>query len=219
MSLPVLADRETGELVEDPTSYMAIVLHRAKSWLEEAQSIDDVRDARAMAVGYEAVIREKELGFDAQLAATEIVRRCERRIGELKTFTAVNAGQGKARMEEIAMSSATVGDFDAAVDEARDEGNLSRANVVRKIRGDATPADPDPLDDAGDAAMALALNVFDELCELPFHIDALIAKWDDLREDHLQAGERWSVPLMSASNAINRLLERTHEVTPMRRVK
>ena len=29
------------------------------------------------------MIREKELAFDAQLSATEIVRRCERRIGEL----------------------------------------------------------------------------------------------------------------------------------------
>jgi hypothetical protein len=62
---------------------MQTVLHRAKSWLDEAQNIDEVRNAKAVALGYETVIREKEMAFDAQLAATEIVRRCERRVGEL----------------------------------------------------------------------------------------------------------------------------------------
>jgi hypothetical protein len=75
---------------------MSTVLHRAKSWLQEAQNIDAVRDTKAIAVGYESVIREKELAFDAQLAATEIVRRCERRIGEL-----VREGQGRGEIARV----------------------------------------------------------------------------------------------------------------------
>lgn len=55
-----------------------------------------MRDTKAIAVGYESVIREKELAFDAQLAATEIVRRCERRIGEL-----VREGQGRGEIARV----------------------------------------------------------------------------------------------------------------------
>ncbi len=54
----------------DPVAYMALVLNRAKGWLDEAQNVDTAREAKAIAVGYEAVIHEKELAFDAQLAAT-----------------------------------------------------------------------------------------------------------------------------------------------------
>jgi hypothetical protein len=74
---------DQAALEADPVEYMSVVLNRAKGWLGEAASIEAVRDAKAIAVGYESVIREKELAFDAQLSATEIVRRCERRIGEL----------------------------------------------------------------------------------------------------------------------------------------
>jgi hypothetical protein len=84
--LPIKTD--TTSMETDPVGYMTTVLYRAKSWLAEAQSIDDVRNTKAIAVGYESVIREKEMAFDAQLSATEIVRRCERRVGEL-----VRAGQ------------------------------------------------------------------------------------------------------------------------------
>jgi hypothetical protein len=72
-----------NDVLADPVESMALMLNRAKGWLGEAQSLDEVRQAKAVAVGYEAVIREKELAFDAQLSATEIVRRCERRIGQL----------------------------------------------------------------------------------------------------------------------------------------
>ena len=94
----------------------------------------------------EAVIREKELGFDAQLAATEIVRRCERRIGELtqrgpgrpKETDRVGSvfSGGHERTDHYAMAGASPDDFDAAIAEARAEKNLSRANVVRKLQAD-----------------------------------------------------------------------------------
>jgi hypothetical protein len=150
-------------LDSSPSEYMAVVLNRAKGWLAEAQSIDEVRETKAIAVGYESVIREKELAFDAQLAATEIVRRCERRIGQL-----VREGQERGEIrtrgddtrtdlvrdkdevksargffqhsDEMSHSYAMAGapdeQFESALDEAKAEGNLSRANVVRKVKGE-----------------------------------------------------------------------------------
>jgi len=172
--LPIAPDELSVQA--DPTGYMEVMLHRAKGWLQEARNIDDVRDAKAIAVGYVAVIKEKELAFDAQLAATEIVRRCERRVGEL-----VRQGQDRGEIRgkgqritpplgadpltnqiyskpgpyDFAHPSEWNGNeagivqmtddvpreqFDAAIEEAKAEGNLSRANVVRKVKGEAKPA-------------------------------------------------------------------------------
>jgi predicted ribosome quality control (RQC) complex YloA/Tae2 family protein len=115
------------------------------------------------AVGYEHVIREKEMAFDAQLSATEIVRRCERRVGQLvregqeegtirkrgddcRTDLGNRGELGRSKdnfantkeyFESMAQAAVSDQQFDAAVSEARSEGNLSRANVVRKVKGEA----------------------------------------------------------------------------------
>lgn len=148
----------------DPIQHMSVVLNRAKGWLDEARSIDDVRAAKAIAVGYESVLREKELAFDAQLAATELVRRCERRIGELvregqREGTIRRQGdQSSTTVEKISvkeifadtnhkeqtdtyvMADVPAEGFEQAISEAREEGNLSRANVVRKVKGEQPKA-------------------------------------------------------------------------------
>jgi hypothetical protein len=159
---------DQAALEADPVEYMSVVLNRAKGWLTEAASIEDVRHEKAIAVGYESVIREKELAFDAQLSATEIVRRCERRIGELvregqergeirkrgegggdRNFVSADTKVSPAdvftsgHMEQVhsyAMADAPAEQFEQAVTEAREEGNLSRANVVRKVKGEPVPA-------------------------------------------------------------------------------
>lgn len=173
--LPVERDDQSLEL--DPVGYMSTVLHRAKSWLDEAQSIDDVRNAKAIAVGYENVIREKEMAFDAQLAATDIVRRCERRVGELVrqgqdegtitrrgsvgalpgprsggqpgskrggdlVSTAEIFSNNAEREDSYRLADASTEEFEQAIEEAKAEGNLSRANVVRKVKGE-TPKPPE----------------------------------------------------------------------------
>jgi hypothetical protein len=168
----IVAVGDAGALEADPVAYMAVVLNRAKGWLGEAQSIDVVREAKAIAVGYESVIREKELAFDAQLSATEIVRRCERRIGELvregqRAGSIATRGVNRYVLEAhgdallsphdaagidrnsrttlrdyYAAADATGEDFERAVGEAREEGNLSRANVVRKVK-DEKPKQPE----------------------------------------------------------------------------
>jgi hypothetical protein len=43
-------------------------------------------------------------------------------------------GSGQARSDAYQMGNAEPSEFDAAIDEARSEGNLSRANVVRKVK-------------------------------------------------------------------------------------
>ena len=123
------------------------------------------------------------LSMDAQLSATEIVRRCERRIGEL-----IREGQAEGTIlkpgEQLRRScspvtgehvvkrpidfltrselsgdgakqagtgqgiyaltdGSTPDDFERALATAKAERNLSRANVVRKIRGTPTPTSTD----------------------------------------------------------------------------
>lgn len=160
---------DAQDLTHDPVQYMAVVLNRAKEWLSEAQHIEEVRESRAVAVSYESYLREKELAFDAQLSATEIVRRCERRIGELVRAgqvegTVLKRGQTRAKLDvgpdrhlgpaeamgierknfnavtdHYAMADAGGERFEQAIADAKAEGNLSRANVVRKIKGGPTP--------------------------------------------------------------------------------
>lgn len=161
--MDLVAAPSASELESDPVGYMAIVLNRAKGWLAEAQSIDAVRETKAIAVGYESVIREKELAMDAELSATEIVRRCERRIGELvnegqQLGTILSRGQhpdrshgtevqspgdlfvsSKERKGSYVFADANPQDFDAAIEQAKTDGDLSRANLVRKVKGESKP--------------------------------------------------------------------------------
>lgn len=158
---------DAQDLTHDPVQYMAVVLNRAKEWLSEAQHIEEVRESRAVAVSYESYLREKELAFDAQLSATEIVRRCERRIGELvrqgqrdgklmsrgsNTRVDLVANDNLVTVTEAAgvghrsslkplydLAEADPQEFEEALAEAKAEGNLSRANVVRKVKGEPAP--------------------------------------------------------------------------------
>jgi hypothetical protein len=163
------AEPDANTFGVDAVEHMAGVRHRAMGWLAETNDIDAVRDAKATFVCYEALIRENKLAFDAKLSATECVRRCERRIGELvKLGQEVGTirskshnrprptvhrgtidgrarasdyipGGGKGYAEHRAMAGADDEQFEQAVEEAKAEGNLSRANVVRKLKGDDRP--------------------------------------------------------------------------------
>jgi hypothetical protein len=102
-----------------------------------------------------------QLGEEAQLSATEIIRRAERCIGLV-----IRKGQAEGRikkrgdsrggdvqvadiagMTRSALSNEAypladdVSDaqFDAAIEQAKAERNLSRANVVRKVKGKEKP--------------------------------------------------------------------------------
>lgn len=196
---------DAGELESDPVRYMAVVLHRAKGWLAEAQNIESVRDTKAIAVGYESVVREKELAFDAQLSATEIVRRCERRIGEL-----VREGQrsgtvrppsreigrpavghpdempkpkdffsgDEERTASYVLADAPDEQFEQAIDSGREEGNLSRANLVRKIKSETpapreTPRNNGAASNGGSARPAVVSRIADQAEAMAMAIGAL----------------------------------------------
>ena len=226
MSL-VPVERDRRALEADPVEYMAVVLHRAKGWLAEAQDVDSVREAKAIAVGYEAVIREKELAFDAQLSATEIVRRCERRLGELAprrgdigrnrgddlSRSETLIGQGKTADEHRTMAAAADEAFDAAVDEARSEGNLSRANVVRKLRPDG----------GGESFEERAYRTWAQLLTLLSRVPVAASEALEMAagvRDRLPAEpNEWLRVISRIREAIDSLEEEVGAQTVMRRIK
>ncbi len=111
----------------------------------------------------------KQLGKDAELSAAEIVRRAERGIGiairrgqeagEIRKIGHRRDGSEDTRLppdhyfshpkERTDIYAITDGigeeEFDAAIETARSEGNLTRANVLRKVKGE--PAKPKPQPD------------------------------------------------------------------------
>lgn len=157
---------------QDPAVYMEAMLGRAVMWLGEVQKIEDVINHKAATEAIKTFIREKELGRDAELAAAEIVRRCERRIAQLvrlgqerkeirqqgesiphtgralhelpKTVGEVLRPEDPRRgrfeaMELSPLAKPTDDEFNEAIAQAKTEENLSRANVIRKIKGEPAP--------------------------------------------------------------------------------
>jgi hypothetical protein len=171
---------------DDVGAYVVAVLDRARTWLQQATTTDlpEIIEARARAEAIRCYIAQKELGTDAQLAAAEIVRRAERRIGEL-----VREGQERGEIrrrgdgggdprfvdphrkqmrmspteffaspqaahETYAMTDGVTADeFEAVLDEAKAERNLTRANVVRKARQLKTSRDGSAAVDTGSSEL------------------------------------------------------------------
>jgi hypothetical protein len=160
------------DAANDPGASVVAALETAKGWLEQARVIDlpNVVEAKARAEAVRCYVAQKHLGKEAELAASEIVRRAERRIGELvregqaageirkqgehkviaNQHGAVDssgtnsspkqpAGEMFASTRDRADIYAMTDDvspdeFEEALGEAKDEENLSRRNVVRKVR-------------------------------------------------------------------------------------
>jgi hypothetical protein len=125
--------------------------------------IDDIVELKSQAEAIRVYTTTKQLGRDAELAAAEIVRRAERGIGVcirkgqeageiavqglniataqrqhrvVKTvFDYVTAAEWRGNEAGLVHLTDGVTDeqFDKAITEAKAEGNLSRANVVRKV--------------------------------------------------------------------------------------
>lgn len=171
MSTTALVRVDQAAVIEaDPVEFMTLALTQVTGWLKTAERIDDVREWKSQAVGYEALLRQKGMAVEAQLAAAEIQRRCERRIGELvkhgqEVGEIRTSGDGGPKdpsfakegshakpgpndffngnddkTHAYAMAAATDEEFDGALAEAREEGNISRANVVRKVKGEPAKA-------------------------------------------------------------------------------
>lgn len=155
----------------DPAEFVVQCLERGKTWLTEALTHGDL-DTMVNVKGYAATLRtatmQKQLGKDAELAATELVRRAERCIGlgiragqqdgsvnshgsNLNKHAGADRSPGYAprpvtdfatrgelhgdRIDGTGIydltDDVTDDDFERALSQARDEGNMSRANIGR----------------------------------------------------------------------------------------
>jgi hypothetical protein len=161
--LALAADASVADRAADPGEFVIQACERAKAWLREALDrgdIDQIVECKSQAEAIRVYTMSRQLGKDAQLSATEIVRRAERGIGVAirrgqEAGTVRRQGQGRgytqqlpkptdfAGHEELMGNQAGIYDmtdgvtddeFEDAVAEAKAEGNLSRANVVRKTR-------------------------------------------------------------------------------------
>lgn len=150
------------ERAADPAQFVVQACERAKAWLAEALDhgdIDQIVELKSQAEAIRIYTMSKQLGKDAQLSAAEIVRRAERGLGiairrgqaagdlrtsgqhsreafrDEKSSPTNYFGGGQEQADTYAMTDGVSdGHFDAALASARTEGNLSRANVVRKVR-------------------------------------------------------------------------------------
>jgi hypothetical protein len=193
--LVLAADPSVIEQAENPGALIIQACQHAKAWLckaLESGEIAQIAELKSRAEALRVYTAQKQLGRDAQLAATEIVRRAERGIG-----LAIRQGQEEgsiirhggtrgskhdgnefeprpvtdfATYDELNGNGSTTGiyamtdgvpdkDFEQAVVEAKNEENLSRANVVRKISQRRDPASrgdgehiPEPADRSSLAA-------------------------------------------------------------------
>jgi hypothetical protein len=155
-------DAQILNTVDDPGAFALQALDRAKSWLVQAQVSDlpEIVEAKARAEAIRCYIAQKELGKDAELAAAEIVRRAERRLGQL-----VREGQEEGviappsrkvgvkrhpdempslptsldyfvthqeRTDAFVLAGASDAEFEEGLADAKAEANVSRANVTRR---------------------------------------------------------------------------------------
>jgi hypothetical protein len=157
--LALLAAEPTSlEQYADPGAFVIAACIRAKQWLEQAVELGDfdrIVEMKSQAEAIRVYTAQKQIGRDAELAASEIVRRAERGLG-----LAIRAGQeagtvlakgvhglnnsaispkglfsGGADMSDAYAMTDGVSDeqFEDALAASKEEGNLSRANVVREV--------------------------------------------------------------------------------------
>ena len=89
----------------EPTNAAAVIeqLTLARDWLREQTGLDEVIPVLSQAEAIRLLVQKRDLGREAELAAAEIVRRVERRLGELWTIareegrTMTNSDAGKMR--------------------------------------------------------------------------------------------------------------------------
>lgn len=172
--LALASDPSVVERAADPAEFIIQSCERAKAWLREALDhgdIDAIAECKSQAEAIRVYTMSKQLGKDAQLSATEIVRRAERGIGvairrgqEAGTITIRGEHRGNqytngnVDQEDIPKPKVTgyvtrgelygggkragifditdhVTDdqFEEALTAAKDDGDLSRSNVFRKL--------------------------------------------------------------------------------------
>jgi len=144
------------------TARIIEICERGKEWLLLALAGDDIEqiaEVKSQAEALRVYAIQKQFGKDAELSAQELVRRAERGIGvairrgqEAGTIRRPSQATGGRVLDEKPAPSdffsgggetsdtyavtddVTAEQFDEAIEEAKAEENLSRANVVRKVK-------------------------------------------------------------------------------------
>ncbi len=144
-------------------------LQESRSWLTVAMRSTDptpIAEFKAWAATVEEATRQKKLGREIELDAAEMVRRAERGIGvairrgqeagEIAKRGDIGGHPGRGRGHDLArpadflgtdelrdaaypLATASDEQFEDVISEAKAEGNLSRANVVRKVKNQPAP--------------------------------------------------------------------------------
>lgn len=165
IALVATADEIATLPAADRAVMVTHALHESKQWLAVATKGTDptpIADFKAWAATVAEMTRQKGLASDIQADALEMVRRAERgldvavRNGQASGDISTDAGArwsvgnpdriskpsprdffvgGAERSDAHQMGDLTEQEFEEVIAEAREEGNLSRANVVRKIKG------------------------------------------------------------------------------------
>jgi hypothetical protein len=144
----VRVERDELALVDDPTAYTEMALGRAIGWLQEARTGDELREAKAVAATMETFIRQRELGFDAQRNASEMVTRVQVEIAKLERATVPRRGEigrgrdrssapevltgGRRAQEDKALAEATSEQLDEAIADVRAEGKAPTPGAVAR---------------------------------------------------------------------------------------
>lgn len=220
------------------------MLDQARAWLAHVRAAQDVHardiaDFRNFIATAAEAARRVKVSKECQLDAEEIVRRSERELGlAIREGQAAGEIKRRGRHGVLDANSISPGDlmrhadetvaiytvtddvtddrFEAALAEAKAEGNLSRANVVRKVKGE--PAKP-----KGDRH---------ELLRKTRHIDptrvaretvyaleglatgvGLIADLMDQIDREEAAAQEWAASLSDSLRALNRFSKQIKETT------
>ena len=151
----ISSDPAAMEAQADPGQFVVMACERAKEWLSEALEhgeIEKIVEIKSQAEAIRVYTAQKQIGKDAELSAAEIVRRAERGLGLAVKRGQLNglvntatgnryrrAGGGlpsprsffscKAEHEEsYVLAGSSEEKFEKAVQESKEEKNLSRSN-------------------------------------------------------------------------------------------
>jgi len=146
--------------IDDPAAAMVALVDQARTMLAQASGMEglaDVIEWKSRAEAIRVYTQQKDMGHEAELSAAEIVRRAERRIGQLiregqeageikrkerhgdhdtnSMSPADFVPRGSAQFDTYAMTDGVTDEqFEAALAEGKQEGNVSRANIIRKVK-------------------------------------------------------------------------------------
>lgn len=232
----VPADTFDLDAAGDPAAYVALACERAKTWLANALEhgdIEQIVELKSQAEAIRIYTQQKQLGKDAEISAAEIVRRAERCLaiavkkgqesGEINgprppgkivpTGTISPAelfGSARARDESSVMAKAGDDDFEAAIDEAKAEKNLSRRNVVRKVK----KAPPTTNDRHALLHRTRRPNANRIVGETAIALEGLVMGLDLLEVDQLDRDQiaTWATSLSNSLRSLNRLTKQLKEM-------